>query len=62
MKRREPVAKSLVMFSMILSLASCAYIEKQLGLEEDNFLEETGEFALKYETGIDVDFTPSTPE
>jgi hypothetical protein len=47
---------------MILSLSSCGYIEKQLGLEEDNWIEESAEFALQYETGISVDLTPSSPE
>lgn len=54
--------KILALSLMILSLSSCAYIEKQIGLEEDNFLEETAEFALKYESGISVDFTPDSPE
>lgn len=56
------MANYLVMFSMTLLFCSCGYIEKQLGLPEDNLIEEAGEFALKYETGIDVDFTPSSPE
>jgi hypothetical protein len=61
-KRRNQMVRSLVLFLTILSLSSCSYIEKQLGLGEDNWIEEFGEFALEYETGIRTDFTPGSPE
>jgi len=47
---------------MILSCVSCAYIEKQLGFEEDNYIEEAVEFGIKMQTGLDIDLTPSSEE
>lgn len=47
---------------MILSLSSCAYIEKQIGLEEDNFLEEVVEEIIELEFHIPVDLTPGSKE
>lgn len=52
----------LQMFSMILLLSSCSYINSSLGLSDDNLGEELIELGLKSQTGIDVDLTPSSPE
>lgn len=43
-------------------LSACSCINRYWGLEDDNIYEEIAEGALKFETGIDVDFTPETPE
>lgn len=52
----------LMMFSMILLLSSCSYINSYFGLEDDNLAEEATEALIDWKTGIDVDLTPSTPE
>lgn len=52
----------LMMFSMILLLSSCSYINSYLGLGDDNFGEEMIEEGIKYKTGIDIDLTPGSTE
>jgi len=39
-------------------LGACSYINKNLGLEDDNIIEEVFEGVIKHETGIDVDLSP----
>lgn len=41
-------------------LASCMF--KDGRYVDDNFIEEAGEAALQGYLGVDVDFTPSSPE
>lgn len=45
-----------------LSLSGCSPINQFFKLEDDNVIEEILEDVLKHETGIDIDFTPNTPE
>lgn len=45
-----------------LACSACEPINAYFGLEDDNWIEESGEAVLKYKTGIDADFTPSSPE
>lgn len=47
---------------ILMCLCSCSYINTRLGLQDDNPIEELAEFAVKTQTGLDLDFTPSTPE
>lgn len=47
---------------LCLILCSCASINKQFGLEDDNPIEETVEAAVMFETGLNVDLTPASPE
>jgi hypothetical protein len=49
---------------LVLALAciACEPVNRYFNLQDDNWIEESGEAVLKYKTGIDVDFTPSTPE
>lgn len=57
------------LFVSLILCSSCTYLEPYtlelydyVGLEPDNIFEEVGEYAVKLKTGIDEDFTPSTPE
>jgi hypothetical protein len=54
--------KKTIFIILALSLTGCSYINKQMGLKDDNWMEEAGEAVLQAETGINLDFTPSTPE
>lgn len=57
---------SLLMICLIVTLcSSCNPIEQlddKLGVKDDNIIEETVEFGIKAETGIDIDLTPRSPE
>jgi hypothetical protein len=46
----------------IFVLSSCSFINEKLGLKDDNIFEESFEYAIKYQTGIDVDLTPISQE
>lgn len=46
-------------FLFIACLSSCSLIEDY---RDDNIVEEIAESILEKETGIDVDFTPKSPE
>lgn len=55
--------KKTIFIFLALSLSSCSYINKQLGLKDDNTGEELIEKVIETQTGIkDIDLTPSTPE
>jgi hypothetical protein len=54
--------KKLIIVSSFLSLVSCSQINQSLGLKDDNIAEEISEAVLYNKTGINVDFTPSSPE
>ena len=49
-------------FLPLLLLVSCSVINEKLGLADDNALEETIEYGIKYKTGLDVDLTPTSQE
>lgn len=52
-----------IRFILVASmLIGCSPINKKLGLPDDNIIEESAEAILKAESGIDIDFTPSSPE
>lgn len=46
-------------FLLLVCLCSCELLKKY---PQDNIIEEIAEDVLKHETGIDVDFSPGTPE
>lgn len=46
----------------VICLVACEPINRYLSLPDDNFAEELSEAAIKIETGLDVDLTPSSPE
>ena len=50
------------MFCLLVILGGCHYVNQKAGLADDNFFEETLENQLKQRTGLDLDFTPNTPE
>lgn len=54
--------KILNVFVFCLILCSCSTINRQLGIEDDNPIEETVEEVIKSETGLDLDLTPDSPE
>jgi len=49
---------------LVLAVAciACEPVNRYFGLEDDNWIEESGEAILEYKTGIHADFTPSSPE
>lgn len=46
----------------VAGCVSCTWLNKKLGLRDDNIIEEAVEEAIKEETGLDVDMTPDSPE
>ena len=52
-----------VVFLSILSVFSgCSFFNRKLGLKDDHALEEFSEDLLRNKTGVDLDFTPDSPE
>lgn len=47
---------------LALVLQACEPVNRYFGIEDDNWIEETGEMILEAKTGIHADFTPSSPE
>ena len=48
----------LFLTSLSLLICSCSSINKKLGLEDDNFMEEIVEAVIETYTGLDLDLTP----
>jgi len=46
----------------VMLLYSCSYINRKLGLNDDNLFEEFIEKQVENKTGINVDLTPKTKE
>jgi len=59
MKIKIPV---LLPILLLLFVAACSYLNQELGLEDDNFVEESAEAVIEHHTGFDVDLTPSSDE
>lgn len=51
-----PFILSLFMF------CGCHYINEKVGLPDDNPIEESAEAIVNDRIGLDLDFTPNTPE
>lgn len=50
---------SCILFILcVIGLCSCQYINKKLGLKNDNALEQGAEQVIKEKTGVDIDLTP----
>lgn len=49
---------------LVLAVAciSCEPINRYLNMEDDNWIEETGEALIEYKFHVPVDLTPSSPE
>lgn len=43
-------------------VGGCSYVNDKFGLADDNIIEETLEHQVKEKTGLDLDFTPRSPE
>lgn len=54
--------KILNVIVFVVLLSGCHSLNQRFGLADDNFIEEISEDVLKAKTGIDLDFTPDTPE
>ena len=51
-----------VILFMSCVMGGCSYINRCMGLKDDNIIEEGVESAIKSKTGVDVDLTPGSPE
>ena len=47
---------------LALILSSCSAFNDKVGLSDDNPIEEFMEAALERKTGVNLDFTPRSPE
>lgn len=54
----------MLRLSLLLSLflTACEPVVHYFGMQDDSLPEELIEGAIKYETGADIDLTPSSPE
>lgn len=52
----------IIAFIFLMIISSCSYLNQRIGLKDDNAAEEIIEQVFYSETGVDLDFTPSTPE
>lgn len=43
-------------------LGSCSYINRKLGMSDDNLIEEAIEDKIEDATGLDIDLTPDSQE
>lgn len=50
------------LIGVTLLLHSCSEVNSQIGLKDDNPMEEAAEEMIEEETGIIVDFTPESKE
>lgn len=48
----------LCIIMMCLMLGACSYLNKKVGLDDDNFVEECVEELIRAKTGLDIDLTP----
>jgi hypothetical protein len=47
---------------LCLFFGGCSYVNKKLGLKDDNIAEEIIEEVIKKETGLSIDLTPESKE
>lgn len=63
-ERFENGAVTFMKFSVVGAIVlcglvgGCTYLNQKVGLEDDNFIEQSVEALLLYETGVDLDLTP----
>ena len=53
---------TLIAVCLMSVVGGCSYLNRQMGLEDDHFIEEFLESKFHKATGFDIDFSPSTPE
>lgn len=54
-----------VMFTaigLVMSLGACSYIGSKFGLSDDNVFEETAEFIMLDQFGVEIDLSPDSVE
>lgn len=59
--------KRLLMFAgcaslMLAAALGCTMINRKLGLDDDNFVEESAEALIEEHLGVGVDLSPDSPE
>jgi len=64
LKKVKKNLKKLAIILIMLSVCagSCEYINKKVGVSDDNFFEEFLEAQIENEIGLDIDLSPSNPE
>jgi hypothetical protein len=61
--KKDYIMKVGICFIVLLSvLGGCSYLNSKIGLEDDNFFEESLEEVIETKTGIDIDLSPSSKE
>ena len=56
---RYIIMKILILFAALsVSFVGCSTINKYFGMENDNEIEQTVEFIIESQTGVNVDLTP----
>ena len=60
MKRRLLYAGCL--FAMLCGALGCSLFNRKLGMDDDNFVEESAEALIEEHLGVDVDLSPGSPE
>lgn len=62
-KNKVLIMRALAIVILIaLCCGGCSYMNKRVGLKDDNWMEEQVEEYLKRQTGIDIDLTPGCLE
>ncbi len=52
----------LVLIVSVSIIGGCSYVNKKLGLKDDNPIEEAIEEMVENRIGLDIDFTPDSKE
>lgn len=55
-------AMYVIAITSIFVTGCVSYFNDAAGLEDDNMIEESVEFAIEGYTGMDIDLTPGSPE
>ena len=60
---KELVVRLLIIFlGLVIAVGGCSYVNRHLLVEDDHIFEELSEEAFEEYTGIQLDFTPLSPE
>ena len=64
LKRYKKIITKAIVASIVSGalVGGCSYINKNIGLQDDNIFEECIEEKIDEYTGIDIDLSPYTPE
>jgi|GEM_PF-2550527 len=60
--KRYAMRLAIIMTVLVLSITACSYLNKKVGLDDDNIIEESVEGLIEYKTGLDIDLTPGSKE